>query len=63
MYVNDDMLAEDDITIIFLIVPLALFHIFLRLNFLTRASSGMILEHVMQALHSLKVLIALVPDG
>lgn len=38
---------------IFLIVPFGDFHIYLRLNSLTRASSGVIVAHLMPTLHYL----------
>ena len=43
---------------IFLMVPFGLFHIFFRLNYLTRASSGVIVAHLMPTLHALIALAA-----
>ncbi len=42
----------------FLMVPLGLFHIFLRLNYLTLASSGVIVAHLIPTLHYLMALAA-----
>lgn len=38
---------------IFLMVPFGLFHIFFRLNYLTLASSGVIVAHLIPTLHFL----------
>ena len=43
---------------IFLMVPLGLFHIFLSLNSLTLASSGVIVAHLIPTLHYLIALAA-----
>ena len=42
----------------FLMVPLGLFHIFLRLNYFTLASSGVIVAHLIPTLHYLMALAA-----
>ena len=42
----------------FLMVPLGLFHICLRLNSVTRSSSGVIVAHLMPTLHFLIALAA-----